>query len=768
MTNPDRLYNLLPIFTRERDANEGFPLRALLHIVGEQADLVEQDIRTLYDDLFIETCRHWVIPYIGDLVSNRLLVDDSRSSSALAESLFGDLRGPNLRLPIAIRTRADVAKTIYYRRRKGTLPMLEELARDVTGWPAHAVEFFELLGWTQFREHFRAQSRWVDVRNVDRMDRIGHAFDETSHTVDVRRPVSHEGWHNIRNIGFFLFRLDSYLLNRVPARRASALWRYHFSPLGNPAPLFSRWRREGDESGLSTELHVAAPIRRPFFFEDLQRYRKLEAPPARPDFTDLYGLPNPLLGVAAGVSPESSFFILRNGLPALPARNPNAPPSTFQPAIVCRKLDPWPAVQPVGNIIAVDVETGRIAIGAGLGVTSNVDVFYHYGFSADLGGGPYERQKWLLRPELAEVRMVVKEGTLPGTPNAFASVLDALNAWAGPLVNRRNTVITILDSRSYALPGQISLSNENFLVIQAANGQRPLLQTAAAGLEVASEPPVNPANPDRQAALTLSGVVVEGHLHVTGDLGRLRLLHSTLVPGRSLDDNGEPTSNGPSIDVDPGPAATPLNAQLRLEVAFSIMGPLAVPDHADGIWILDSIVDGLGASAIGTAAAPGPSLRTERSTFFGELHLRGLEMSECISTARIDTARTQEGCVRFSYVVPGSRTPQRYRCQPDLAAATAVEKALARNPLLTPLQCAQIRTSVENSLVPSFTSIRYGRPEYVQLRLGAPLEIRTGAEDGSEMGAFCHLKQPQREGNLRLRLEEYLPFGLEPGIIYAT
>src|SRR5262245_47099954 len=183
MPNPDQLFELLPVFTRERDASEGYPLRALLRIVTKQVQLVEADIHTLYDNLFIETCRSWVIPYVGDLVSNRFLYDGSRTSAELAESLFDDLQGPNLRPPIAIRTRADVAKTIYYRRRKGTLPMLEELARDVTGWPAHAVEFFELLGWTQFREHFRPQSRWVDVRNVDRMDRIGRAFDETSHTV---------------------------------------------------------------------------------------------------------------------------------------------------------------------------------------------------------------------------------------------------------------------------------------------------------------------------------------------------------------------------------------------------------------------------------------------------------------------------------------------------------------------------------------------------------------------------------------------------------
>jgi hypothetical protein len=36
------------------------------------------------------------------------------------------------------------------------------------------------------------------------------------------------------------------------------------------------------------------------------------------------------------------------------------------------------------------------------------------------------------------------------------------------------------------------------------------------------------------------------------------------------------------------------------------------------------------------------------------------------------------------------------------------------------------------------------------------------------MGAYCHLKQFQRESNLRIRLEEYLPFGLDAGLIYVT
>ena len=133
----DRLYSLLPAVYREQDAENGFPLRGVTSIVGDQLDLLEQDVAQLWSDLFIETCRTWVIPYIGDLVSNNLLYDPGRiRDEDTAAAIFTDLVGPDLRPPIEIRTRADVAKTIYYRRRKGTLPMLEELARDVTGWDA--------------------------------------------------------------------------------------------------------------------------------------------------------------------------------------------------------------------------------------------------------------------------------------------------------------------------------------------------------------------------------------------------------------------------------------------------------------------------------------------------------------------------------------------------------------------------------------------------------------------------------------------------------
>ena len=47
-------------------------------------------------------------------------------------------------------------------------------------------------------------------------------------------------------------------------------------------------------------------------------------------------------------------------------------------------------------------------------------------------------------------------------------------------------------------------------------------------------------------------------------------------------------------------------------------------------------------------------------------------------------------------------------------------------------------------------------------------EIARGADDESEMGAFHDLFQPQRVANLRARLAEYVPAGMEAAIIFAS
>src|SRR6185369_14703419 len=114
--------------------------------------------------------------------------------------------------------------------------------------------------------------------------------------------------------------------------------------------------------------------------------------------------------------------------------------------------------------------------------------------------------------------------------------------------------------------------------IEAADGQRPLLQTPTVGLTVDVSPPVEPGDQDRNASLTLSGVVIEGFVDVTGDLGELRLLHSTMVPGRGLDDDGKPDTSDPSLIVAAADATgNAINSELKVEIAYSILGGLVVP-----------------------------------------------------------------------------------------------------------------------------------------------------------------------------------------------
>ena len=69
---------------------------------------------------------------------------------------------------------------------------------------------------------------------------------------------------------------------------------------------------------------------------------------------------------------------------------------------------------------------------------------------------------------------------------------------------------------------------------------------------------------------------------------------------------------------------------------------------------------------------------------------------------------------------------------------------------------------------PLFTDRRYSRPAYLQLSRGIFPGIATGADDDGEMGAYHKLFAPQRLANLRLRLDEYLPVGLEAGVIFET
>jgi hypothetical protein len=711
----DRLMALLPAVYRIRDAERG-ELRQLMEIIAAQAGVLEEDLEQLYDDQFVDTCAEWVLPYIGDLLGNTPLYSGDPRADDGPRALFPELSGPRFVPHVAVRGRPDVAKTISYRKRKATRAMLEELAADVTGWAAHVVELFEILRWTQcIRNHTRLfNTGCPDLRNADALKRLDGPFDSIPHAVDVRPINTFDGWHETRNIGFFLWRLRSYALENIDPFHATANLGYQFlaNRLGLQAPLFAAGGR-GD-NGSMTEEHAPGPIR-----ESLMRTQ----------LADFYG-------------EDRSLAIAIEDQTVTPPQL-----KTVSASLICaRDLTNWE--RPKKKTIAVDVQTGRISFGDDYGTVDpkTIRVSYHYGFSADLGGGSYPRASWLIKRAAAEQVITV------GKDATVKTISDALLAWNQG--GQKKTIIEIEDSRTYDEPASLLLDppKGSWIAIEAKDSCFPHIRSAS---------PIVVKCGDDLSWVALSGLLIEANIEVQRLTGRLRLMHTTLQRKTGV----------ATIEV-PAAIAAATSDTFRLEAAFSITGPIRLATNGRGMVISDCIVDGGGFAAIVGAVAgePAPPLTIERSTVFGSLNVRELSMaSETIFTGRLDVARRQHGCARFCFITRDSHTPRRYRCQPDLEIRTIVEREERQtNTRLSETRRKAIAAEVVPWLVPAFTSTRYGDPGYGQLHLNAPRQIARGAEDGSEMGVLCHLKQPQRETNLRSRLTEYLPFGLQAGFIYVT
>ena len=769
--SPDRLYELLPAVYRLRDADRGYPLRALLRVIGEQVDVVEDDIEQLYENWFIETCEDWVVPYIGELIGYQPVHEAGEPGEVVTPQ---GRRRNKILIP-----RRDVANTIRYRRRKGTLALLELLAVDVAGWPARAVEFYKLLGWTQALNHLRLhRGRTVDLRNGDALDRLDGPFDELAHTVEVRRVVSHrtQGYYNLPSVGVYVWRLGAYSVTQTPAACLDESPHcYTFSVVGNDTPLYNRPQPETEPTHIAEELNLPTPIGR----------RRFET-----HKTDYYG--------------EDKSLQIWVGTPRIPV-----PAAQIIPA----DLSDW-QYRPKKGFVAVDPERGRIAFPPGHAPGEKVVwVSYHYAFSADIGGGEYDRP--LSQPAEHTLYRV-------GEQEELQSIKEALDRWRkeqedaqsqpDPLAIKRlqHAVIEITDSRLYEERLNIVLRKDESLQIRAASRKRPVIGLSNVRLALPDALNVQGGEGSR---FTLDGLLVlgravqisarenqenvdggeeaDGPERVEGDregceaelpqggLAEVIIRHSTLVPGWALECDCQPQHPAkPSLEL--------LNTQARITIEHSIIGAIQVIQDevaADPVCIRigDSVLDATscGREALGAPGCPvaHACLSIARSTVLGQIQTHTIDLAEnTIFSGLVMVARRQQGCMRFCSVTPGSRTPRRYNCQPDLAEH-AIEKDIREAAaVLTPIstaaeieaEVAAARERERERVRPQFNSTHYGAPTYCQLAHVCAEEIKRGADDESEMGAFHDLFQPQRAANLRARLEEYTPAGMEAGIVYAS
>lgn len=454
---PRPLLDLLPALYRLRDVElDGSPglLTALLGSIESSIEAVEADLRDRYDDLFVETCSPDELVHLAALLGIREL--------------------PGLRSP-----RTLVAGVIGYRRRKGTLAALEDLARAACGWTAKATEYFGLLTTTQAVNHPRPGAvAVVGIRDPLPLRWLGTPFDHSLHTVDVRSVVSRRGRYNIPNVAVDLWRLDPVVEPRRPAVALDAT-RFRFHPLGVDAPLFSRGEAEGSVAHLAGPRDATMPL------------RIIETAAA---WGGYYG-------------PSGSFVVRVGGDPVAASD------------VVCTDLGDvgagWghtPATHPV----ALDPSRGRIAFAQP--PPAEVEVGYHRALPMPLGGGGYPRDP-AAAPSTHAVLVTVAAGA-------------DLVAAAQSVVDRGGVgVVEISDSGRYAVPAPLPVAPAGALVLRAADGQWPVL---TGGL-------VLNAGPD--ALVTLDGVLVSGGpVEVTGSPARLGLAHCTLVPGGSVDAGGRPQS----------------------------------------------------------------------------------------------------------------------------------------------------------------------------------------------------------------------------------
>jgi hypothetical protein len=794
-----KLWNLLPVIYRSLDTDqfEAFgPLREMVNRLGAQAAILRRSIDRSWEDQSIETCDDWVIPYIGDL---------------LATNLVANLDAAGQRL--------DVSKTIYYRRRKGTLAVLEEIAANITGWDAKVVEFFRRMARTrhgldpaiglpsvhdptiaqlQLAQGLTGTRTGTPMGGTARLTNVYGAtkaqspFDEFFHTADFRFGTGHVGWYSIPRLGVFLWRLKSFLVGPVtPAAVQGCPGWFTFDPTGRNIPLFALSNRNqqyySQQWVSPTEAQLPTPISQSLF--------------------DSQGPPFPLYPVSLAVF-------------ATPT------PGSTAGAIDLSQLRVRPSF-------------GRVEILQS--PPEQVWLQYCYGFSSTTGAGPYDRRAVRAQPAApAPARRFSAGGTLQFPPSGTLSITDSL---------------------TYEAPSDVVATSN--LTIQAENEQRPLFRfapTAGAWTQW---------NITGQGAscLALDGLFVSGaDIVLSGPFKSVTITCCTFDPGSAAS-----SSTGTFVVSADGRALTPSRLWVEgtienLTIQRSVIGPIRTRGNGEieTLTITDSVIQGIRSSGWGAfeqkdlkdperlervllaatdpvsrflikqspalqqwannaSSSPpspanfqplvdalntlltGPSLydhqafarvplsgdtrqrladRTipglnrslledaypqeladaalavangdqsfSRCTVLDRLTVHRLQASESILAGLAAVDDAQHGCVRFSAWTKGSILPRQFESV-QIQSATSL-----------------------------FTSTDFGQPAYAQLlptadsqisktnRTMATTEVPTilsGAEDGSEMGAFCLEKNPIKERGILIKYQEFMPSTLVPVIVYET
>ncbi len=754
----DKLWQLLPALYRTRDSGEtpgtAGPLRELVNRIGAQMATVRRGIDRLWENQSIETCDDWAIPYIGDLLATRMV-------SCL------DARAQRL----------DVAKTIYYRRRSGTVGLLEELGADIAGRDVRVVEFFRRLGRT--RHQFDppigpitapfdpaappippvveglagAYSRtpaggFADLRNRYGASNTNSTFDEFAHTADLRRGAQSSGWHNISHLGVFVWWLQSFpILAATPVSNGARPPCFTFDPTGRDVPLFAPSSRSAESFG----EHWVAP--------------------------DEWQLPVAIREVLWRTVPDRLY------------------PAAFWVGL---GGGPSPAVQPRTDVL-IHPERGRFSF-AGTTPQGTITTAYHFGFLSEIGAGGYDER---VLPQIVQPAATVNVAGGTGLDTALAGI-------------GADATIEIGDTMTYPGPtATLVLPADASIVLRAENQQRPVIRWAGAG------PNAWAIAGNGNAQLTIQGIWLQGgDIVLQGAFDTVRLRMATLDPGTShpptalfasaIDGTSlRPvtlwleakidkliiercitgpirTRNGGAVEkltatdsiiqsipahdivagapvLDPTDLAArvksgtdPTSAQIRAALSPGDLAALEayVPGSVPPAALQAALTAALAGRDRATLEAAYPlaladlalgfasgTVSLSRSTVLGPTATHRMEASECILDEIARVEDPQHGCVRFCAYARGSNLHAPYR-----------SVAVARHG-------------------PLFESRLFGRPNYAKLRRDADAAIIApkqgdtilrGAQNGAEMGAFSLERIALKRRGLAAKYLEFMPISITP------
>ena len=774
------LFDRLPEIYRVRDAEQSPPdqLRAYLAAVEAAFDAIHVNIDQLYQDLFIDTCDDWVIPYIGDLLGTSHLKGEPRT------------------------LRADVADTIALRRRKGTLGAIERLAANLTGWACRGVELRENLGWSQHLNHQRpdaggrppyagdAITRFtvrrggtVPVRDPAALALLGTPFDRFAYTADVKPAVDDVIHINLPNLAIFLWRLEAYRLRLTaplakgftdlgppPAGLARFAVRFDLHPLDYPVRLFNTHRagflRAETSGGIVAPLTEADAVPGPMYDARLTTGAEDGHPEAyvHVDFFD--DAPTPPTGFDLG-DVGLNLFLPQSEQPVFATTV-----WTFRGDNLCAWEEGLRRPLRADEIV-IDPDIGRLVFGVtnvaqrdaliaaqGTGFVPRIYTSFTYGAAGPVGAHPISR----VTPTTAGVDLRPVSALPGGT--SLQTALDNLDIATSPVVIEiRDSLVHPVDIAAVpgtAIDGGVSLRLAQSLTIRAADGHRPIVLLAQ---PLAFRPVSAAAATTEAPAVRLEGVYVAGDaatfpagaaLITRTAVARLELIGCTLDPGGHRQRDGSRVPMRPALHLENGygfASQADRDAFVPtpdIVLQRTIAGALAIDDRyrleLDGVVVDAGLGVGdplTGDLAIGAATNPatdwGPPLDFHGVTCFGPVRVREVGGSGGIFVHRFEVLDNQHGCIKWSWF-----SGEADRLPPNHFCVRAPEARLA------------------------FTSEWFNDPGYAQLARVTDRRVRTLGPNDDEMGAFGFQLNAHKWTNLQVRLREFMPLGVRPLVIPVT